>query len=308
MRKIAILPTLLTLGNAVCGFAAITFLSKIEAQRLGVPDHVNFAYAGWFLIGAMLFDALDGYVARLAKSATNFGGQLDSLCDAISFGVAPAFLLLRIGPSAGTLDQPRMPQLHQALSVVATLYMVCALLRLARFNVENSPDPESHKRFKGLPSPAAAGCIASLGILCGTTADSMGLWQRGGLETSAAFNLHNVRWLVEFFAPVGGLGVALLMVSQVSYTHVTNQFLRGRKPFRRLMQVILAGFLLFLMRELAVVLIFWGYTLFFLGRAAWLRLRPAAEVLPPGPAAPPAVKAEPPRDSLEWAADVHRNN
>src|SRR5262245_54864870 len=108
MRRIAILPTLLTLGNAVCGFAAIAFLSRLDYIR-DMPNHITFTFAGWCIIGAMLFDALDGYVARLSKSASNFGGQLDSLCDAISFGVAPAFLLLRLGPGPGSRGELSPP-------------------------------------------------------------------------------------------------------------------------------------------------------------------------------------------------------
>ena len=156
MKKIAIIPTMLTLGNAVCGFSSIVLASKID----GLPEskYLFFSSAGLLFL-AMVFDALDGYVARLSKSASDFGGQLDSLCDAISFGVAPAFLLLRMG-----LDW-EAPLIRQAIAVIAVLYMVCAILRLARFNVQNSPDPASHKRFKGLPSPGAAGCVASLAIM-----------------------------------------------------------------------------------------------------------------------------------------------
>ncbi len=307
MKKIAILPTLLTLGNAVCGFAAIACLSKIDYRR-AVPDDPNFAYCGWFILAAMLFDALDGYVARLSKASTNFGGQLDSLCDAISFGVAPAFLLLRLGPGPGQVGDTRLQQMHQALSLVAALYMVCALLRLARFNVENSPDPDSHKRFRGLPSPAAAGCLASLAILVGRPNESTGLWHRSLFENATVFSLEHVRWFVEAFAPVGGLVVGLLMVSPVTYPHVTNQFFRGRKTFGRLMQVILAGFIIFLIRELAIVLIFWGYTLFFVARAGWLHFRPAP---PPTPqhAGLPSPSPEPlSREVAKWPADVHRHN
>src|SRR5438445_5672240 len=95
MKKMAILPTLLTLGNAVCGFAAIVFASKIDPHA---PETAAFfAVSGWLILAAMVFDALDGYAARLSKTASDFGGQLDSLCDAISFGVAPAFVLLRLG-------------------------------------------------------------------------------------------------------------------------------------------------------------------------------------------------------------------
>src|SRR5438552_10995733 len=160
MKKIAIIPTLLTLGNAVCGLASMACASKIGSAGLPADGDPYFTLSGWLIIAAMLFDALDGYVARLSKSASDFGLQLDSLCDAISFGAAPAFLLLRLGPGW----QP-VPRLHQALAVIATLYMVCAILRLARFNIESTLEPTNQKRFRGLPSPGAAGSVASLAIL-----------------------------------------------------------------------------------------------------------------------------------------------
>jgi len=187
---------------------------------------------------------VDGYVARLSRSASKFGGELDSLCDAISFGAAPAFLVLRLGPG---WDQSVF---HQLLACIATLYMVCAILRLARFNVENTPDPASHKRFKGLPSPGAAGCIASLGILRGELATS---WVQ--LDPAA------VRAWVSVWAPLGGLLVALLMVSRVPYPHVTKQLLRGRKHFHHLVEVMLLACLLVVTHELALVFLFWGYAL-----------------------------------------------
>src|SRR5947209_17271630 len=156
----------------------------------------------------MLFDALDGYVARLSKSASKFGGELHSLCDAISFGVAPAFLLLRLGPGW------QRPILHQALAGIAALYMVCAVLRLARFNVENTPDPASHKRFRGLPSPGAAGCLASLAVLRGELPGKLALyWNDFDPEM---LRLLVQRW-VEVWAPLGALLVALLMVSRIPY-------------------------------------------------------------------------------------------
>src|SRR5579884_4178741 len=125
MKKIAILPTLLTLGNAICGFAAIAYASKINPGQPGTERF--FAISGWLIFAAMVFDALDGYVARLSRVASKFSAELDSLCDAISFGLAPAYLLMRMGPGWEPL-----PSLHQALAGIAALYMVCAILRLAR--------------------------------------------------------------------------------------------------------------------------------------------------------------------------------
>src|SRR6185369_2928998 len=93
-------------------------------------NELYLAISGWLVLAAMVFDAMDGYFARLFKAAGRFGAELDSLCDAVSFGAAPAFLLLQVGPGR---DQPF---LHQILAAVASLYMMCAILRLARFNVE----------------------------------------------------------------------------------------------------------------------------------------------------------------------------
>jgi CDP-diacylglycerol--serine O-phosphatidyltransferase len=241
VKKIAIVPTLLTLGNGVCGFAAIAYASKIHPESDAAVTDYHFLLSACLILAAMIFDMLDGYAARLSKSASEFGGQLDSLCDAISFGVAPAFLLLRLG-----MDW-RQHLVGQAVAMIAALYVVCAVLRLARFNLENSPDPASHKRFKGLPSPAAAGCVVSLAILRSST------WTNDAPETLTT--------LVRIWAPLGTLIVALLMVSRVSYPHITKQILRGRRSFSVVVQVVLALFLVALMPSVACFLLFWGYAL-----------------------------------------------
>ena len=253
MKKIAIVPTLLTLGNGVCGFAAIACASKIAANESPDWNDSFFAASGWLVVAAMVFDMLDGYVARLSKTASKFGGELDSLCDAVSFGVAPAFLMLKMGPGW----EPR-PILHQLLAGIATLYMVCAILRLARFNVDNTPDPAAHKRFRGLPSPGAAGCLASLAILRGELPGKLAQYW-SDFEPDAVRQL--VQRLVEGFAPLGGLVIALLMVSVVPYPHVTKQVLRGRRHLGHLIQVLLVAFIILLVRELALVLLFWIYAL-----------------------------------------------
>src|SRR5205807_3329613 len=196
-------PSLLTLGNGVCGFAAIACASKILADAPDPDNNLWFALSGALVVAAMVFDMLDGYVARLSKTASRFGGELDSLCDAVSFGVAPAFLLLKMGPGW----EPR-PLLHQLLAGIATLYMVCTILRLARFNVDNTPDPAAHKRFRGLPSPGAAGCIAALAILRGDFPAKLNFF--GGVELDVARGVTS--WLVERMTPIGALLVALLMV------------------------------------------------------------------------------------------------
>ena len=270
MKKIAVLPTLLTLGNGICGFAAIAYASKITTLD---SQEVYFGWAGWFILFAMLFDMLDGYVARLSKTASDFGGELDSLCDVVSFGVAPAFLLLKLGPGWES-----NAFLHRLLAGIAALYFACTALRLARFNVENSPDPTSHKRFRGLPSPGAAGCIAALAIL------------RAELPTTLASWLHNIDPIelrilvtrtVEILSPIAALLVALLMVSNVPYPHLTSKIFRGKKHIGHLIQVLLVGFILLLFRSLAPLLVFWIYAFLFPLRAIWVRnLRPEPVTAP----------------------------
>jgi CDP-diacylglycerol--serine O-phosphatidyltransferase len=268
VKKIAVIPTLLTLGNGVCGFAAIAYASKMDGTE--ATQHF-FALSGWLILAAMVFDALDGYLARISRTSSKFGGELDSLCDAVSFGVAPAFLVLRMGPGW----EPR-PMLHQFLAGIAALYMVCAILRLARFNVETSLDANGgSKRFKGLPSPGAAGCLASLAIL------------RGGHIDKLAVDPATLRAVIEVWTTLGALLVALLMVSRVPYPHMTKQILRGRRHFSHLVQIIVAGFIVYLAHELALVLLFWVYALAFplryqMARRLRSETRPAPAVVDKG--------------------------
>jgi CDP-diacylglycerol--serine O-phosphatidyltransferase len=261
VKKIAILPTLLTLGNAVCGFSAIVVASWIDT---GEGQEAYFGTSAWLILTAMLFDVLDGFVARLSKTASEFGAQLDSLCDAISFGAAPAFLILRLSREW----RDHSAYMYNATVVIAVLFMVCVILRLARFNIETTPDPASHRRFKGLPSPAGAGCIVSLAILRSLPA---GNW--------AALPPDMVREVVKYWAPLGGLGVALLMVSRVSYPHLTRQVLRGRRHYTYLLRIILVVFVLALAQQLSLLIVFWGYALYFAARHAIIRAqrRPPAD-------------------------------
>lgn len=253
MRKNALVPTLLTLGNAVCGLAAIAYASRIgKHDSTPETDRLFLAGSGWLICAAMVFDSLDGYFARLFKAAGRFGAELDSLCDAISFGVAPAFLLLQVGPGR---DQPL---LHQILAAVATLYMMSTILRLARFNVEMV---EGSKKFRGLPSPAAAGCIASLAIVRGSLGRRWPLFDTPMMEN-----------FLETWATAGAVFVALLMVSNVAYPHLTKQMLRGKRRATALVPFALLA--LIALQEAALVVMFWAYAVSFLVRAIWIRVMP----------------------------------
>jgi CDP-diacylglycerol--serine O-phosphatidyltransferase len=148
-RVVPILPTLVTLGNAFCGFTAIDYAMKAGASGADATRFYHWiGWSGVMILLAMVFDALDGKVARLAHATSDLGRELDSLCDVISFGVAPAVIVKTLASY-----QNYLPRLGWAASV---LFVMCAALRLARFNIETDAAEESHWYFKGLPSPAAA--------------------------------------------------------------------------------------------------------------------------------------------------------
>lgn len=139
MKKIYILPNLFTTGNMFCGFYAI--VSAI---------HGSFLTAAWAVLAGILFDSMDGRVARLTRATSAFGVQYDSLSDLLSFGCAPALLIYLWGLET----YGRMGWLS------AFVYVVCAALRLARFNVLVDQVPKSY--FQGMPSPLAASSIATI--------------------------------------------------------------------------------------------------------------------------------------------------
>ncbi len=250
LKYIAILPSLITIINGVCGFAAIVFASKgalaatndFSYHRLELS---YFAMAGYMILLAMIADMLDGRLARRVKSTSSFGGQLDSLCDIISFGVAPAFLMLKVleyklAEFAG-LNPTIETFLQRFIWLAAAGYISCAAIRLARFNVENEEDESAHMSFVGLPSPAAAGVIVSLVIL--------------HQEKETLPSLDVIIYALPFLA----LGAAVLMVSRIRYPHILNQYLRGRKPFSYLIRVLLLLAFVWWNIQAALVLIFCGF-------------------------------------------------
>lgn len=249
--KVAMLPSLFTLGNAVCGFASIIMASRIQVSVLATGEGEAYAQAlgflgtaGWLIFAGMVFDVLDGRMARLSNSASKFGAELDSLCDVVTFGAAPAFLLLKLGP------HPDNPVLYKVLFVSSTFYVLCTILRLARFNVETSLEDESHRFFKGLPSPAAAGCIAAIAIM------------RSDLASFPLFGYHTtVGTVVSTVLPFAAIGLALLMVSNVTYSHLVNQTLRGKRPFSQLVELLLVVTCVVVIREVSLVVAFWGFAL-----------------------------------------------
>ena len=252
LKYITVLPSLVTILNGVCGFAAIILASKGAEQAVaGVAQGEQtsyFAMSGYMILLAMIADMLDGRLARKVKSTSSFGGQLDSLCDVISFGAAPMFLMLKIVEfKLELLTSAGESALHRFIWLAAAAYLICAVIRLARFNVENAEDESAHMSFMGLPTPAAAGVIVSLVIL---HQETLSYYEETLPIVNAAI----------YVLPFLALGVAILMVSRLRYPHVLNQYFKGKKPFGHFIRVLLLlAFFVFLSRQIALVLIFCGF-------------------------------------------------
>jgi CDP-diacylglycerol---serine O-phosphatidyltransferase len=252
IRAVAVLPTLFTLGNLVCGFFAIVVLARIEkpitdkfepAARIELkldsakdlkesareligsddPTH-NLMLCGALILLAMLFDAIDGQVARLTHGTSEFGAQLDSLCDLISFGLAPAILLVKMCPQF-TLTH------NGAIWSIAAVFVCCAALRLARFNVEMDAD-DDHTQFAGLPTPAAAATIGSFALLS--------YFLRNEVAVVTHENFVNYDWWMQRTLPFFAMVIAILMVSRIPYPHPLTQFVRGQKSFAQLVAIVFA--------------------------------------------------------------------
>lgn len=153
-RGVGLLPSLFTVANMSCGYYAV--LSTLHGTAAG------FDAASRAIGFAVLFDALDGRVARATGTNSEFGKQFDSLADVISFGIAPAFLAFAWGVRGFMSDQPGLERnvFWFGLVVTAT-FMICCAWRLARFNIQGMAPGQESRYFVGMPTPAAAAMIAA---------------------------------------------------------------------------------------------------------------------------------------------------
>jgi CDP-diacylglycerol--serine O-phosphatidyltransferase len=164
-KTVSAVPSLFTTGNIFCGFYSV-MESLAGAQSLALGDAAraaeHFDRAAINIGLSVLFDFLDGRIARMTGATSEFGLELDSLADVLSFGVAPALLAYCWGYG--------LPELHKVAWAVSFIFVVCGALRLARFNVQSRQpnpklppkDPAEKKAFVGMPTPASASLIASI--------------------------------------------------------------------------------------------------------------------------------------------------
>ena len=185
-------PNALTLGNSLCGFAAI--LCALQVYGKSCPAEKVCLMTALLILGAMVFDAFDGYAARLLNAASVHGIQMDSLADMVTFGVAPATAVVVMAHSLNVL----MTRQFVLVWCLCAVYLGCAALRLAKYNVHAMLEKKSSEKFSGLPSPGAAAAVCSVIIFYAVEGDRYSL----------------IRFLPYYAAILG-----LLMVSPIQYQH-----------------------------------------------------------------------------------------
>ena len=250
--RIYFLPNLMTAGNLFCGFVAV--IKCIQARLItdggeyaALHPNLNwstlYTQAVWLILAAVVFDSLDGRLARMGGRTSLFGAEFDSLADVVSFGMAPALMMFFL------ILAPREEyQWFRELGwLIAFVYLLCGAVRLARFNVITNPllhraEIESSKDFMGLPIPAAAGTVATLVLLL--------------LNMSA--NARELRQMT-LALPMILVLVSFLMVSTVRYPSFKQINWETKTRFRTFIGVFIAVIVIWRLQEVAFFFIFLTY-------------------------------------------------
>ena len=215
-RGMYVLPSLFTVGTLICGYYAI--LTTFQAAQLMAGGAAT-ALAGNSFDGAaiaiglaILFDGLDGRIARLTNATSNFGREFDSLADVIAFGLAPGLLAYSWGvrPAIDASQAPWTHHLRPVGWIITFAYLICGAARLARFNIDSVKPGVDRRYFVGLPIPAAAGVIAAVVH-----------WAKDPLTD----------WPLALVWLLVTLGLAFLMVSRIRYYSFKALDLRRRRPY-----------------------------------------------------------------------------
>ena len=229
-KGIYLLPNLLTTGALFGGFYAV--LSGFSG---------SYELAAIAIFVAMVFDGLDGRVARMTNTQSDFGVQYDSLSDMVSFGIAPAIVIYGWG----------LTGLGKVGIAAAFVYASCAALRLARFNVQSTLS--NSKIFIGLPSPAAAALIAGF------------VWSAHSVDPSM---------FVSGFTALLTAVAGLLMVSNFKYPSFKQIDLRGKVPFVVILSIVMAFVVITIDPPRILFLLSLGYVLYAPVRFVWSKIYP----------------------------------
>ncbi len=230
-----ILPSLFTAGNIAAGYYAIT-----QSLQGSVLEPQHFDHAALAVLFAIPFDALDGRIARMTNTTSEFGKELDSLADIITFGVAPSILAYTWGfrMLPVMMDHVLRQKLVDLGALFCFLFLLCGASRLARFNISNDPKPKNpgrpdRKYFVGMPIPAAAGVVVSV------------------VHLFYGAPVHN-GWVALGWLIVVALS-GFLMVSTWRFWSGKEITLAGRHPFQRM---VIIGVLIYGLVAFSHVLLF----------------------------------------------------
>jgi CDP-diacylglycerol--serine O-phosphatidyltransferase len=273
-------PTLYLLPNLFTSaslFLALTSIVKVSEGLVlasqGLPARAEFIMACWMILFAAMCDAVDGPVARLTHTSSSFGLQYDSLADLVAFGVAPALLMYA---NLRTFDETLLPVYAPKLALAAcALYVICAAIRLARFNIQAETSEKRH--FVGLPSPGAAGTVVTAYLFVEWLSALPG-WMHVAESASPTRMLHRGILLLM-------VGLALLMVSEIPFGKLRHLLRISEKPFNSLvvLMVVFCGVIMFI--DYLPAMLFAAFMVYILSTLvatarrrlmAWRRGQPAA--------------------------------
>jgi CDP-diacylglycerol--serine O-phosphatidyltransferase len=261
-----VLPSLFTMANVFCGYYALMEIFR-AGQVAGADLHaaaVYFDHAAKAIGFAVLFDGLDGRIARLMGVSSPFGTELDSLADTITFGIAPAFLAFGWGVHAVLPDGTSGLSGHLGAAgwLVSFLFVICSAARLARFNIQTGPaGAHDHKHFVGLPTPASAGLVAAI------------------VHAYSGYPVEGWLWVPFWLLLL--LAVSFLMVSTWRYYSFKHWDLRRQQKFVVVIGVGAIVGLIWFYSQVVLLLIATSYVLSgALGKLAHVVRRSRAEALP----------------------------
>ncbi|MCZ6673948.1 MAG: CDP-diacylglycerol--serine O-phosphatidyltransferase [Verrucomicrobia bacterium] len=237
--KIYFLPNSMTAFNLFCGYLAVIrcIQARFTAVELGKSPGELYTQAVWLILAAVVFDILDGRLARLGGRESLFGKEFDSIADVVSFGMAPALMVFFL-----ILSPEHEPYFRKIGWLIGFVYLLCVSVRLSRYNVVTHPlmdasEFTASKDFIGLPAPAAAGMISSLVLM---------------------MNKFDVAGLAKFL-PALMILIALLMISSIHYPSFKHIDWTTRLRLRTFILIIVVVSIIVMVREVGIALIFLGY-------------------------------------------------